>query len=423
VRSPNQVIPLTRRSLGALALLIGLAACGAEPLDPAAGVDPFTALEPTAADLERASRPLSLSCSSDADCGGAACVANQCVACQRHADCGSDVCDTSLWGPAGYGVCLPEPRVIYVDAASCASAGGYPPESLGTGTKSDPLCTIHEAVARASSAQPIVRVRPGWYYPFAVENKTIAFYGPAGEGGHAEVTEEDVGGVRVGEAAAAIFDGFVLGRHSTTGLRCEGGKARAQVQIRRSEVLSDVGVALRAGDGCSIKVERSRLSGLYGAVAIDGAHYLFTNSIIDGVGERAAVRVGSGSGRFQFSTITGNVEASLGVEGAFDCGAGPVRITDSIVTGNALGPSGSQFRGNCQLARVVVGSADSLGGQPGAIAKDPSFGAGFTLPRAAANLDCCIDRAATNFSVLRDFAGNARPHGRRWDIGALETLP
>jgi hypothetical protein len=336
-------------------------------------------------------------------------------ACRAHADCASDVCDVYLTTHSGPGRCIPEPEVLYVDGRG---VHGSLCDGAGDGSRSDPFCSIRDAVAAADHARSAIRVSPGTYFPFSVRDKRLAIYGPAGEGGVVDVTEEDISGSTVSGPADVILDGLSLGRHSRFGVRCDGGAARPKVHIRRSEVLSDIGVALEA-TGCDLLLDRSRVSGLYGAMVLEDTRFVMTSNVISGVSERTAIRFEASDGRFLLNTVTRNGDPSLAHPGAIDCGATPVVLEDSIIAGNLLGPGGSQLTGSCVLDGVVVGSADVVT-SPGAIRLDPELD-DYRLPRTAANLGCCIDRAADHPDVPADIDGTPRPQGPAYDIGAYEA--
>jgi hypothetical protein len=326
------------------------------------------------------------------------------ASCARHADCASETCDVHR------GRCVREAELVYVDRRDVACA-------TGDGSKSRPVCTIGEGIARTTAERSAVRVRPGQYFPFHVSDRAVSLYGPAGEDGDAEVTEEDVGGSRVGANATVLVDGFNLGRHSRFGIECAGGALTTSLTVRRSQTMSDVGVGMRV-TGCVVRVDRTRMSGLYGAIQYTDARYVVTNTVVTGVSERTAIVVRGGAGRFELVTVVNNGDPALAHAGAFDCGTTPVRIEDSIVFGNLHGAGGSQLTGACRLERVVVGTHDGTTAR-GAIRLDPEL-AGYTLPRTPANLACCIDRAASS-PVRTDFDGTPRPQGPAFDIGAYEA--
>jgi hypothetical protein len=412
-----------------LALLVF--GCSAEPLPVSStdrtasrpADDPFVTESDAA--IERASEGLTVSvsaaCRTEADCawlGGAACVSNRCVPCSAHAQCASQTCDTYGATLFGRGRCLPESKVLYVDAGKCGGIASCGLTGVGTGAKSDPFCSIRDAVAAAGTGgKDVVRVLPGSYCPFHVAGKSVKLFGPAGEGGEADVTEEDTGGPSVSGGGDVLVDGFVLGRHSTTGLRCTASGAAPVLRARRNKIFSDVGVGLSVA-GCLVEADRNQVSGVNGAIALTDARYRLTNNVVTGVSERPAVRIERGSGEFLYNTIIGNGDPSLGFAGAMDCGSTPVKIEDSIIFGNAVDAAGSQLAGACELARVVVGAADGFV-SAGAIRLDPSLD-GFRLSASPANDGCCVDQGRPSWLVRTDMDGTRRPQAGGWDIGAHE---
>jgi hypothetical protein len=334
-------------------------------------------------------------------------------ACARHGDCGSDVCD--VYRPTGFGPgrCIPEASVLYVDQNVCEPGAG-------DGSRAAPFCAINEAVARADEARFAVRVYPGLYFPFGVAEKQVAVYGSDPGDEPVEVTEEDVSGVQISGGARVVLDGLVLGRHSRFGVRCIGTSgppaASTSVDVRRSEVLSDVGTAFIAS-ACNVRLDRNVVAGLFGSMQLTDTLYLVTNSVFTGSSERPAISLNGGEGRFFLDTVTGNGDPD--VQPPTIACLTPALIEDSIVFGNATSRTGSQFDGDCRLRRTVVGSADPIE-SPGAIHKDPDLD-GFDLPVTPANLDCCIDRAPTRLLIRRDLEGTRRPQGARFDIGADEA--
>jgi hypothetical protein len=431
VRVGGRVSPQSFRRRWAVPLALLLLGCSAEPLPPSSTDrstsrppdDPFVTA--TDAEIERASEGLTLSvsaaCRTESDCvwvGGAACVSNRCVPCSAHAQCASQTCDTYAATLFGRGRCLPEAKVLYVDAGKCGGIATCGLTGVGSGTKADPFCSIRDAVAAAGTGgKDVVRVLPGLYCPFHVTGKSVKLFGPAGEGGEADVTEEDTGGPSVAGGGDVVVDGFLLGRHSTVGLRCTASGAAPVLRARRNKIVSDVGVGLSV-DGCLVEADRNHVSGMNGAIALTDARYRLTNNVVTGASERAAVRIERGSGEFAYNTIVGNGDLSLGIAGAIDCGSTPVTIEDSIIFDNAMDATGSQLTGACSLARVVVGETDGIVSS-GAIRLDPSLD-GFRLTASPANDGCCVNRGRPSWFVRTDVDGTRRPQAGGWDIGAHE---
>lgn len=190
---------------------------------------------------------LARSCASASDCtGGFGCVEGVCSACKRHAHCASDVCDVYQGG-----LCIPEKEVLYVgrhqvvDYTECDNA---------TGVRDDPFCQIRDAIPALGAGKTVIRVAPGFYLPFHVsDGEVFAIHGPAGEGGIAQLTEEDTGGASVSGGAFVVLDGLEIGRYSYgAGLRCEGPGTR--LVVRRSQIYTHPLRPMQS-NGCDLVLE------------------------------------------------------------------------------------------------------------------------------------------------------------------------
>jgi hypothetical protein len=289
---------------------------------------------------------------------------------------------------------------------------------LSTGTKDDPFCQIGRALsALAPLSKDVIRVLPGFYLTFTVAGQKASIFGPGGEEGVAQVFEEDAGAIHVRDGAEVLVDGFEIGGPTTSAVNC----AAARAVVRRSTLRSDVGSAAFVANACDVELDRARIMTHLGAIQFTDTRYRVTNAFVTGASERIAIRVSGGQGSFRFVTVTGNYKETT-PDGPFDCGAAPVSIQDSIVAHNRpFGDTGSQFRGACQLERVVVGAADSSAAA-GAVHLDPLLEDGYRLPRSASNLDCCVDRGPRSAGRFRrDIDGTLRPQGPRTDLGAFEA--
>lgn len=385
------------RGVGGLLLCAPLLGCSGE-----SGADPFS--EPTAEPESESDSDPTVETSAEIRSGCA-----QPGACTRHADCPSSICDT--YAAAGRGRCIQEARALYV-SSSCRDP------DLATGTQDDPFCQIRQAVSAAAAlSKDVIRVMPGSYLPFGVAGQKLSIFGPAGEDGVAHVFEEDAGAVNLREGSDVLVDGFELGGPTHSAVSCVSGRAA----VRRSTLRSDVGNAAFNAIACDVELDRAEIRTYLGAIQFTDTRYRVTNTFITGSSERIAIRISGGQGSFRFVTVTGNYKETT-PDGPFDCGSAPVLIQDSIVAGNRVyGDTGSQFRGACELQRVVVGQGDSST-SAGAIHLDPQFEEGYVLARNEANLACCIDHGPrTAGRVRRDIAGTPRPQGPRTDLGAFEA--
>jgi hypothetical protein len=331
-------------------------------------------------------------------------------ACVRHADCESDLCATEIGADPEPRSCIPEERILYVDGADCVPDGD--------GSRAEPLCQINPAVALADDQRHFVRIQPGFYFPFSVNGKAIAIYGPDEGDETVEVTEEDISGSNVGDGSDVVLDGLAVGRFSRYGVRCTAGTSGASLEIRRSEVLSDIGVPLDVS-ACELRLDRAVVAGFRGGMVLSDASYTVTSTVFTGATEQPSVVLDGGAGLFALNTVAGNGDPEVQPP-AVECLTRSL-LQDTIVADNVPAASGSQFAGDCRLRRVVIGSSDPFPAA-GAIRLDPEL-VDYRLVESPANIDCCIDRAPRRRAVRHDLEGTPRPQGARFDIGADELGP
>jgi hypothetical protein len=330
--------------------------------------------------------------------------------CVRHADCESDLCASEIGAAPETRSCIAEERILYVDAADCVPDGD--------GTRAEPLCQINPAIALADDERHFIRIDPAFYFPFSVSGKAIAIHGPDEGDETVEVTEEDISGSNVGDGSDVVLDGLAVGRFSRYGVRCTAGASGTSLEIRRSEVLSDIGVPLTVS-ACELRLDRALVEGFRGGMVLTDASYSVTNTIFTGTTEQASVVLDGGAGLFALNTVAGNGDPDVQPP-AVECLTRSL-LQDSIVADNVPAASGSQLAGNCRLRRVVIGASDPFPAA-GAIRIDPEL-VDFRLTPSPANMDCCIDRAPRRRAIRYDFEGTPRQQGVRFDIGADELGP
>jgi hypothetical protein len=137
-----------------------------------------------------------------------------------------------------------------------SSVSHYEECERATGARRDPFCQIRDAIPALGGGKKAIRVAPGFYLPFHVNGgEPFSVYGPAGEGGVAQVTEEDTGGLSVRGGAHVVLDGLEIGRYSyRSGLRCEG--PGTCVVVRRSDIFTDTRAEL-SSNGCDLELENT----------------------------------------------------------------------------------------------------------------------------------------------------------------------
>lgn len=349
------------------------------------------------------------SCTDESDCAtGLSCVAGTCQPCSRHAECRSDVCDQDAATVLGPGACVPEARVVYVDA------GAKPPCLSGDGSRASPVCDIREAIPLVVDGKDSVRVYPGWYLPFGVRDRTVHVFGP-GDGAAVAGKEDLSAAARITGGSRVVLDGLDFDVAVRDGVICEA----SDLKVVRGSARGDYG-GIRATD-CMLVVDRVRAGSLLGSgITIAGTGtYSITNSYFSGGDFQAVVFSGSSAGTFRFNTVAGGGEIH---PGGIDCGMDPREIQDSIVVGSSPAAAGGQTVGACLHQRVVVGSGDTRP-DPGLIKIDPDLDPQGRLLDTSANAACCIDKGALVPGLDRDFFGTPRPQGPSPDIGAHELPP
>ncbi|MCS6911739.1 MAG: hypothetical protein RMK29_00645 [Myxococcales bacterium] len=340
-----------------------------------------------------------------------------CTPCRVHADCPSLVCDVYLTTALG-GSCLPLSALVYVDNRDGACMPGGDGDSPATA-----LCTLTEGLARASTTgRKALRVMASSrsYGPVVLADRGLTLYGPAGEGGRAQLGgAPGIDAVTVTPGAQVVVDGFDITR-GEAGVSCTGGDADTRVTLRRSRITAAADLGLLVNN-CRLEVDRVLLSsnGKGALVTVGTRPYRITNSFIVRHRSTALPTVkmaSSAPGTFRFNTVVDN---SSTLAAAIDCSGQPLRISDSIVVRNQR-VGGSQLQNGCQVSNTVVGPFDLAPGSKllpeFARVGDVDYG---LSSDSHVNRQCCIDRAEATQG--RDYFGTPRPVGPRADIGAHEV--
>lgn len=336
-----------------------------------------------------------------------------CQTCLQHADCPSQVCNSYLPSGAG-GTCVPAAEVVYVD-----NRGSSPCGPGGDGeTAATALCGLPEALARIDGIRKrVIRVMPSGrdYGSLAIADRAVTIFGPAGQGGYAELSGAAMDGLSVGGSARVVIDGLDISR-SRVGISCRGS-GMTRVTVRRSSIARNTDTGIQISD-CALEADRVlvRDNG-GGALFITGTRtYSVTNSFL--VRNRSLFfptlkLLSSASGTFQFNTVVDN---DSNLEAGIRCSSMQVEIRDSIVFHNSA-PGDSQFK-SCTVLNTVVGIREIGKG----IRQDPIFAPvagidyGLDPERSAA---CCIDQALP--ALREDYFGTGRPRGLAADLGAHEA--
>lgn len=337
-----------------------------------------------------------------------------CIPCLQHDDCQSKVCDSyRRFGTTG--TCVPATDVIYVDNRGVSPCG---PGGNGE-TLASALCSLSDAVARIDGVKKrVIRVMPSGrdYGALTVSSRAVSIFGPAGQGGDAELAgsmSTDVLSISAG--ARVVIDGLDINR-GRVGVSCRGG-GTASITVRRSHIGHNSESGIQIND-CLFEADRVMVhENRGGALFITGTRmFSVTNSFLirnHSMYFSPVKFVVSAAGTFQFNTVVENVsDTTAGVS----CGDTVVEIRNSIVFKNSM--EGTSQLTSCEIANTVVGRSNSGKG----ILLDPVFapmpGNDFILDPER-NFACCIDQAAPG--LREDYFGTARPRGLAADLGAHEA--
>ena len=389
-------------------------------------------------------------CRTSAQCSDAArpvCDATTatCRPCQRHGECpASSLCRTRTGsGPSApsvvefpdvqIGQCVPADRVTFVDTQSC-------PQSGADGTAARPFCDIQAAVDRSATGYVVVRPRgagTGAYarVTFPAGRRTVV----VGPGRESMLGTPILGAVASGTGTVAVLSDVALSG-DPAGLSCRAG---AEVTLVRSQIAqATTGVD---ATGCArISIDATAITGCRGTglrIGPGTRAYRVVNSLLLGNGQSASAPPGSSAvsiaagatGTFALNTLINN--GSVGQDGgAVNCeeSVPPVlaALTDSLILQNsksartdAMGnPVGTQFKGACRLARVVVGIDTVSPAAPNEqVARGiPDLDQALRLLDTPNNRALCIDRGHAVDGVALDYFGSERPRGQGLDLGAHE---
>jgi hypothetical protein len=335
-----------------------------------------------------------------------------CQPCQLHADCPSLVCDVYRATLQG-GTCVAARDVVYVDNQNGTCATGGDGETPATAA-----CTLEEGLARIDGIRKTtIRIMPSTrpYGAVAITDTIVSIYGPAGQGGRAQLGSGPAAdAVTISGRARVILDGLDISRGKVGVLCSSDGEAHLALRRSRVTFCADIGILV---SDCGLLADAVLVQGNQnGALALGGAQpYSITNSIVARNRSSAlpAIKIGgTGPGTFRFNTVADNWSM---LAAGIDCGGVGLSIGESIVVRNQR-IANSQFQGGCRLKNTVVGALDWAPG----IKVNPEFARVEDIdygldPRDRA---CCIDKA--RICTPTDYFGSRRPRGLACDIGAHE---
>lgn len=367
-------------------------------------------------------------------------AAGRCRPCQQHAECtDSGVC--MLSGEAlelstlpslqdlSKGSCVPRSRVLLVDGDRCQKGG------TTDGSVEHPFCEVSAALAKGDLVA--VRARQsGGYGAVSIERSTdgagsVAIIGP----GRDLTTPAVVGGVSVTGLGTRVLLSDLTVKSDATAVVCSTG---AQLGLSRVVVQkSTIGVDAPSCGKLTIQqslIASNRSYGLRLGSATKAYRVVNTQLSTNGQSQVGAAGVAFAAGpvgTFAWNTLISNGPPNQDGGGIqCDAMAAPVVISDSIVVQNGRKPGmdgqgfplGTQFLGNCRLARVVVGldAVSALAPNEGVARAIPDLDRDLRLLNTPNNRLIAIDKGKADDSVLVDFFGGERPRGMGYDLGSHE---
>lgn len=371
-----------------------------------------------------------------------------CRPCQRNSECPvSSLCRTRTGsGPSApsvvefpdvqVGQCVPADRVTFVDTQTC-------PQDGADGTAARPFCDIQAAVDRSATGYVVVRPRgagTGAYarVTFPAGRRTVV----VGPGRESMLGTPILGATASGAGTVAVLSDVALSGDPAA-LSCRAG---AEVTLVRSQIAQAV-TGIDATSCARISVDATAITSCRGTglrIGPGTRAYRVVNSLFLGNGQSAAAPVGSSAvsiaagatGTFALNTLINN--GSVGQDGgAVICEEPvppappvPMALTDSLIVQNsksartdAMGnPVGTQFKGACRLARVVVGidTVSPLPPNEQVARAIPDLDQMLRLLDTPNNRALCVDHGRPVDGVTLDYFGNERPRGQGFDLGAHE---
>lgn len=332
-------------------------------------------------------------CAGPEDCGGVTpiCESGTCRGCAADAECVSEVCDRDG------GACFDEANVIYM------SPGG---QAAGTCTREAPCDSFARAIDQVTEGRNVIKAAPGTYEGQVVIEGIRVTILAEGATVQPPPNETVVSVVNDGDATIeGLTVTGALGGGTTIAVTCSDSR----LQLRRSSVIGNTG-------GGGISITACEFSLVNNVIANNGnAGSAFGGVLISQI-------AAGGLQEFSFNSVIGNVGATNAVTGV-ECTSVlvPLTFSNNIVFGNQVSGSGVQVGGDsdCSWTYSDIGPQTVAG--TGNINQDPTFvdaeKRDFHLRPESPARDAA-DPAAT---LTRDIDGDARPAGKRSDMGADEV--
>lgn len=157
------------------------------------------------------------------------------------------------------------------------------------------------------------------------------------------------------------------------------------------------------------RIESNQCTGDGGGIVLDGPtgsiynNLIYNNSATDQAGALYVMNTSKAPAVFN-NTLTGNSSAS----GIYISSGAAVSLYNNIIWSNGS----SDLVGSATYSDIRTGAISGTGN----ISADPKFGSDYQLLSTSP----CIDKGTSSGAPSDDFAGNSRPNGNGYDIGAYE---
>jgi len=336
---------------------------------------------------------------------------SSCRGCTSDVECNTQLCNTGqnpLFKDGVVGQCADKTLVAWVDSnPGCVTAGA-------DGTDTKPYCTVDSAI-NLSTVKYIYLKASGT--PYAISAPITRELYIFGKGTDANATTMKAFTISSSTGKLTLSNVTIKDSNKNL-LTCTAGT----VSIIKSIVDGGTRGIDTSASCAEITIQQTKITNATGAglSIAGGTKYTIVNSLITktalSTDDVAILLRTTGTGKFAFNTVRSNGSGTSNV-GGIDCGTSSKQLVNSVFYPNPSS-SGTQFTGNCTLAKVVVGG--DLTSLQGAIKEVPKY-----LTGSDASLDpadtACIDKADPDPTVTTDFFGGVRPLGTAPDIGYHEA--